>query len=1256
MQNVIRMKKLVCLLFALGLGLADAWSADDAATRQLVGQAQYWQQNGRDDLASDAWKKLLRADASHPEGLVRLGLLEARAGRLAQAQELYQRATQLPSAPAGLAELETVLKSGKSAPTLGIARKQAQSGQAEAATSTYRSALGTSKPTGQLGLEYYQTLGATAEGWEEARRGLAELARSNPGNQRYLVALARHLTYRESARREGIRQLSVLKQPEQPEEVRKSLSQALVWLNARRGDRALFVSYLSRFPDDQAVRERLALLDRPLVETRKAGRVGPSQAGFKLLEQGDMQGAAARFESILAKKPRDVDALGGLGTVRLRQQAFGEAVRLLDQAIRYDRRHPERWKQARDTAQYWTLLQQVSAARQAGKLLDLEDKLLEANKLDERQILGQVLMGDLWLEKRQLAKAESMYRLALKTSATDPGAFRGLITVLLQTDREGEAMTMISGLDQAAASKMDGLNQLKAGILLKLAEADERAADYAAAAAKLEAAQLLDPTDPWPRLALARQYQRQGDLSKAEALLDKLLVTHPKLVEVLHARALLYAEQKQWLDGLSVMERIPVAARSKNMTEDLQRLAVNLQVQRAQQLFAQGNLQAAQAAALQAESQAGGDISLLAQVAGCWSRLGQPVEALRLMRDLVKRSPVDNVDLRLQYAGVLLDTRQDGELSPVLRSLGEARRLTKSQQEDLNKIILAYTLRQTDTLREAGRLDEALRVLGPALEKTDDPRLMMALARIQNTSGDARKALASAERAIEREPNDLDHRLFASGVALAAKAIDSAALHASVALEMSPDDQRALIAAARVEKERGNADQALLYFERAQALERPRLTASATPKDLPPSAVGQHAGLLPIPDLREARVVTPLSQSVPSRPLRQSSQPEPTLSDEINAIKLKLATTIDVSPRFRVRSGEPGLGRLDEFEIPVEITMPASANGAFTLRLTPIMLGVGALNRSDSGNIAKVGSAALGPLQSGFDPVANQDASGMAISVGYRDDDLTMRIGTTPLGFLVTHVVGELSFSSHLDDLTLKAVLSRRAVTDSVLSSAGMRDPRSLQAWGGVVKTGAQFRVAYGGDQRGVYADLGAAQLSGKGVKDNAQFEASVGAYWRVYQSASSKLKLGLNLTTMAYRDNLGFFTLGHGGYFSPQQYLSLGMPWEWAGRRGGLSYQLGGDFSVQKFSQDRVAYFPNDPAFQSAWTLKAGTTYPTYYEAESGAGLGYNLYGAFEYPLTPRFIVGGRLAFENSRNFAQQAGSVYLRYAFDGLGPLFSF
>ena len=1271
MHNVIQMKKLILLIVALGSGLSSAWAADDAATRKLVEQARYWQQSGRDDLAIGAWQKLLRADANHPEGLVRLGVLQARAGQLAQAQELYLRATQLAAAPAGLAELEMALRAGKNAPAIRAARKLAQAGQPEAAASNYRSALGTSKPTGQLGLEYYQTLGATREGWDEARGGLEELVRASPENPRYVFALARHLTYREATRREGIRRLSAMSQADP--EVRQSLSQALVWLDARRADRALMTGYLSRNPDDQAVQERLAALDQSLADARKGVRQKPSQAGFTLLEQGDVEAAGARFEAILAKKPRDADSLGGLGTVRLRQQSFAEALRLLDQAMLRDRRNAGRWKQARDSAHYWTLIQQVVAAREAGKLIESEEKLAQATKLDDQQVLGQVLWGDLWLEKRQLDKAEAMYRLALKTSASDPGAFRGLIAVLLRTAREAEAMALISTLDEATAQKMGGLNQLKANAMLKLAEADERAADYRAAVTRLEVALMLDPADPWVRLALARQYQRLGDPGRAQTMLEALLTIQPKLPEALHARALLYAEQKMWPEALATIERIPVPARNANILDDLRRISVNLQVRRAQQLYAQGNLRQAREVAQQAELQASGDISLSALVAGCWSGLGQPAEALRLMRDIVQRLPADNIDLRIQYAGVLLDDKRDAELTPVLRALAQSPRLSTTQQEDINKIILAFTLRQIDALRQTGQLDDALRIVSQALERSDEPRLLMALARIENSAGDSRKALATAEEVIAREPGDLDHRLFAIAVALAAKAPDTAALHAEVALEIAPEDVRALMAMARVQRESGNPEQALQYLERAQALQRPRVANSARGTDLAAAPANEHGGLLPIPELRESKgvasasrpalarvpeVLTPVitARSITAAPAPVPTPREPTLEDEISAMKLKLALTMDVTPRFRTRTGEPGLGRLSEFEFPIELALPSGGNGAFTLKLTPTVLGVGTLNRSDPGNIARVGSAGLGPLQAGFDPVPDQDASGVGLSVGYRDEDMSLRIGTTPLGFLVTHLVGELSFATRLEDFTLKGVLSRRAVTDSVLSAAGMRDPQTLQVWGGVVKTGAQFNFNFGGDERGVYADLGAAQLSGQGVKDNTQFEASMGAYWRIYQSSSAKFKAGLNMTAMAYRDNLGFYTLGHGGYFSPQQYFSLGIPWELSGRRGALSYQIGGDFSLQKFSQDRVAYFPNDAKLQSAWVLKAGALYPTYYEAESGSGLGYNLFGSFEYLLAPRFTLGGRLTFENSRNFSQQAGSFYLRYAFDGLGPAFGF
>lgn len=1319
-------RKLICLIFALGPAIQSAWSADDVATRQLVDQARYWQQNSREDLAAGAWRKLLRADSNHPEALIRLGLIEARAGRVVEAQELYRRAAQLSSAPAGLADLESALKAGKNAPAIDTARKQAQAGQAEAAASSYRSALGTSKPTGQLGLEYYQTLGATRDGWEEGRRGLEELARNNPGNPRYLLALARHLTYRESGRREGIRQLAVLSERDQADqEVRKSLRQALVWLNARRTDRALFTAYLSRYPEDSEIRQRLTLLDRPAPAARKSVQASPNQLAFSLLAEGQIEAAAARFQAILAKHPRDADALGGLGTIRLRQQAFGEAVDLLDQAIKNDGRHAARWQQARDSARYWTLLQPVLKARQAGKLRDVEDKLLEATRLDDKQILGQVLLGDLWLEKRQLPKAESAYRAALKTGDFDPGAFRGLISVLMQTGREREALSMISTLDEATALKVGGVNQLKAAAMLRLAETDERAADYRAAAGKLESALSLDPTSPWLGLALARQYQRLGEVSRAGAMLDTLLHANPDLVEALHARALLYAEQKLWPDAVDLLERIPVAARTEKIAEDQRRFLVNLQLQRAQRLFAQGNRLSAEAALRQAESGAGQDPLLLALIAASWSKDGQAGEAYRLLREVVKRAPMQDVGVRIQYAGTLLDTGQDVELSNELRGLAESPRLTTAQQEDLNGVIIAYTLRQADALRQAGRLAHAYATVRPALEQTDDPRLLMALARIYNTAGEQQKALALAERVIAREPNDLDHRLFASGVALGAKAVERAVAQAEAALKIAPANPRALAAAGRAEKERGNSDKSLAYFEKAQAIERAKLASSAASvaplarsqtadsawRELPLPSSGlksegnpelgylapqsaftsepknPRVGLLPIPDefteVPTSNALTPapqlalaasnwpqtvtsttlqsgseqrgatgrasLAQPAESLLMAQSDTGERTMGEEIAAIKLKLSTTIDVSTGWRSRSGESGLGRLNQVEIPIEMTLPTSHNGAFTLRLTPTLLSPGALNGFDPATTAKFGSAAMGPLVTGLNLVPEQDASGVAVSVGYRNENLALNLGTTPLGFLVSHVVGGLSFSSQLDQVTLRGALNRRAVTDSMLSFAGMRDPRTQVIWGGVVKSAGQVGLTYGGDAGGVYADLGGATLSGQGVKDNAELEAGLGAYWRVYQTAQSKLTLGLKLTTLAYRENLGHFTLGHGGYFSPQQYFSLGVPWDLAGRRGGVSYQVGGELSVQKFSQDRAAYFPNDANLQSAWAAKAAATYATYYEAESSSGLGYKLYGSFEYPLTPRFVLGGRMAFDNSRNYAQQTGMLYLRYAFDG-------
>lgn len=54
-------------------------AADDLYTTQIVEQARQWQQKNRDDLAANLWLKVLVVEPKHPEALMSLGAIKARA-------------------------------------------------------------------------------------------------------------------------------------------------------------------------------------------------------------------------------------------------------------------------------------------------------------------------------------------------------------------------------------------------------------------------------------------------------------------------------------------------------------------------------------------------------------------------------------------------------------------------------------------------------------------------------------------------------------------------------------------------------------------------------------------------------------------------------------------------------------------------------------------------------------------------------------------------------------------------------------------------------------------------------------------------------------------------------------------------------------------------------------------------------------------------------------------------------------------------
>ncbi|CAG9215504.1 Cellulose synthase operon protein C [Burkholderia vietnamiensis] len=148
----------------------------------------------------------------------------------------------------------------------------------------------------------------------------------------------------------------------------------------------------------------------------------------------------------------------------------------------------------------------------------------------------------------------------------------------------------------------------------------------------------------------------------------------------------------------------------------------------------------------------------------------------------------------------------------------------------------------------------------------------------------------------------------------------------------------------------------------------------------------------------------------------------------------------------------------------------------------------------------------------------------------------------------------------------------------------------------------------------------------------------------------------------MRFSKNQSYFTYGHGGYFSPQQYVILNIPVEYSGRTGAFTYDLNGSIGVQHYRQNAVPYFPLDPGMQAqaaanaaasqAVGLDPGALYPSH----SKTGVAYSLAARGEYQVAPQLAVGATASFGNAYQYREWTAAVYLRYSFTPQGGLAPF
>lgn len=1377
-------RRLVPLMVALLASLAapQAQAQDDAA-RILVEQGNHWLSRGDFKRAAEAWNKLLTIDPNHVQALHGLGMIEVETGHPEAAQSYLARLQAHHPNAAHTARLRQAIQVGPRTQVLEQARQQVQRGQTQQAVESYQTVLGSVPPDGPLALEYYQTLGGTPDGWEEARKGFERLAKASPNDPAIALALAQHLTYREATRRQGIQQLSKLAaRNDVGQAASSSWRKALVWSGTRPTDAPLYQAYLQRFPDDTDIRNKLAQIKREQQQREQAAQNAQAAArkksadpvrqqvteGFAAFDEGNLQQAENLFQSALQARANDGDALGGMGIIRLRQERFSEAKNYLEQASK--RGAASRWRAALNSASYWSLIEQAEASRAQGNLNASKQLLQQAIKLDANTPTAQIALGDTLAELGELDQAEATYRRVTQRQPDNPDALRGLVGIMAQNNKPDEALALVERLTPTQQEQIGELGKLRAAQAMGLAKAASQRGDDAGARVALEDALLNDPNSPWIRLDLARLYVKMGAYKDARGVMDGLLVSNPDFPDALYASALLSAEMQDWPNALTTLDQIPMANRTREMAALHQRAWVHAQAQRARALAQEGYQQEALQLLTQIEPYGQENPELLGTIAMAYTESGNSAKALAMIRQIMARTARPEVGMRLQYAAILLSTEQDIELAGVLRQLQNSQ-MTDSQYQDFEKLRRAYIVRQADALRTSGDLAMAYDTLAPVLAThPDDPDVVGALARMYADADDYPQALTLYRRLLNNNPTDLDLLIPAASMATSAKEYALAESMLKEALTLAPQDPKALTTAGHLYRAQGKSSKAAEYFSAAvQAEQRQRQQAlglvgggipgpaagpapvasnnpfanrqggravatqaqAAAPVPIPFTAqpVSQvHAPGTPaqnlIPDPAGARRFAPQAapvqtyaapvapvpaapQSIPApypggnarnapanrntlaAPAARASLPPASVAlsgapqasgtgyypdylsagnapqsaastalSELQAIQQERSPSITVGATARVRSGESGLGELTDLQTPIEASLPVG-DGRIAVRATPTILDAGRVPSSYdvSSRFGGGPEAALAQEYGLVGGAGSQDQSGVGLSLAYSGNWGEVDIGTTPLGFRKTDVTGGVKLRAPLTtNLSLSGDLSRRPVTDSLLSFAGARDARTGDQWGLVSATGGRLELGWDDQTYGLYGYGSYHSLQGDNVASNSRIEGGAGMYWRLIDRPGQELKAGLNLTGMSYDKNLRYFTYGHGGYFSPQTFVSVSVPMSWSHNTGRLSYLINGAVGVQHFKEDSAPYFPTSgtrqaAAQQAVTTANAmGLTGNTSarYAGQSKTGLGYNLNAAMEYQVAPQLFLGGQLALDNARDYNQWLGGVYLRYMFD--------
>ena len=843
----------------------------------------------------------------------------------------------------------------------------------------------------------------------------------------------------------------------------------------------------------------------------------------------------------------------------------------------------------------------------------------------------------------------------------DP-AFRTRATGMA-TVKAGDTSQAVANLRQAARAGAKGSNGTGAQgqgrsrytnrywPLIKQGDGALKRGQLAQAQSAYARAQRIDPRDSYAVLGLGDVAAARKDSIAAEGYYRRALRMDPGNSLAARRLANLYrAESPEkasaFIAGLSARQRRSIDDIERSLNDD--RLA-----KQGETLASQGNW--AQAAEIQRRRLAldPGSIWVSYRLARDLVNAGERDEADRLMRNMINRQPGD-AERVYAYSLYLSGNDQDDAALAQLRALPRGQWTDNIRELDA-RLQSGQILRQANQLRDSGQEAQAIALLE---RQPPSVRFDLTLADWAQQRGDNVTAVGKYQEALAKEAHNPDAQLGLAEVRLA-QGDKRAAREQLAQLQgedvSSPGMQRRI---ALVQAGVGDNARAQQIFNRiaVQAKAQPPSMDSALV--LRDAARFQAASGQPqqaLESYKDAMVAAGISGARPqdndafTRLMRNDS------SDDW----LKRGVRSDAADLYRQQdlnvtlehdywgsSGTGGYSDLKAHTTMLQVDAPL-ADGRMFFRTDVVNMDAGSFKKDGNGNYSPHWGTCNEIACSGGD--TSQSDSGASVAVGWGNATWRGDIGTTPMGFNVVDVVGGLSYSNDLGPFGYTLDVHRRPISSSLLSFGGQKDSSSHTGttWGGVRANGGGVSMSYDkGGANGVWASLSGDQLTGKNVADNWRVRWMTGYYYKLVNENNRRVTVGLNNMIWHYDRDLSAYTLGQGGYYSPQQYLSFSVPVTWRQRTEKWSWELAGSVSWSHSRSDTEARYPLLNLIPEDYRSAASTLTE---EGGSSRGVGYTARALIERRVTSNWFVGAAVDIQQAKDYTPSHALLYVRYSAAG-------